>query len=192
MKGKHYFCSLCKACCPILEQLTKNKSHQTRIVIYLSLYFFLFAYRVQVYAHFSPRTEVTVTDFHFAPPSPRCLKVPLPQEQLSRWLGLFKSPVMGLLWKWTFLSDPILCTVLLGNPRTADVSDYWNCGDDCQKNLKPWPFLELLSAKLVGGEMIYDHSLKLHKTDYRGRFQLKSSGSKPAYTIQGIWTWENK
>lgn len=55
------------------------------------------------------------------------------RSNFPRCLGLFKSPIMALLWKWTFLSDPILCTVLLGNLRTADVSDYWNCGDDCQK-----------------------------------------------------------
>lgn len=38
-KGKHHFCSLCKAHCPTVEELTKNKSHQPHILIYL---FFMF------------------------------------------------------------------------------------------------------------------------------------------------------
>lgn len=47
----------------------------------------------------------------------------------ARW----SCPSRACLWSWTFSSDPILCAALSGNSRPTDVSDYWNCGNDCHK-----------------------------------------------------------
>lgn len=151
------------------EQILSN-SHCFSSVLYVSL-------SLPTECKFKPtflqelKLQWLISTLLFLPPG---LSKPLfHRSNFPRWLGLFKSPIMGLLWKWTFLSDPILCTVLLGNPRTADVSDYWNCGDDCQKTRNRDLSLSCYQPSWWGeGEVIYDHSLKLHKTDYRGRFQL--------------------
>lgn len=185
VKGKHHFCSLRKAHCPILEELTRLSNwHCYLSVLYPSL-------SLLTECKFMPtflrelKLHQLISTLLLLPPG--LSKSLFHRSNSPRWLGLFKSPITGLPLEMNFLSDPILCTVLLGNPRTAHVSDYWNCGDDCQKTRNRDLSLSCYQPSWWGErQMIYDHSLKWHKTDYRGRFQLKSSGSKPACIVWDI------
>lgn len=152
-----------------LEGLIKNKPYQTHVSSYLSACYLSRAFRLHIYASISPGTEVKPTDVNFAAPSPRFLfstslftGPPLPGHWVCSSL-----PSLACLWEGTFHGDPIVCTILSGNPRTADVSDDWNSGNNCHKTeTMAFPWGVISQAGEGTRELIYDRSLKLHKTDY--------------------------